>query len=164
MEGSPAFEKLQRIVLDKTLQEDLRKATLHGGSSIFKTKNALDKLYRRRKIMCPLFTYELYAMLSTMHYNTLVFAETDGERKVRRSSGVQNKFCSSRRVLENLVEHSWRDQIVEAVLEEHLADYHVPLNEVNHDTTKIQDFAATQGHFVGEDSKDTLVSFYELGD
>ncbi|RCN31905.1 hypothetical protein ANCCAN_22305 [Ancylostoma caninum] len=84
-----------------------------------------------------------------MHYNTLVFAETDGERKVRRSSGVQNKFCSSRRVLENLVEHSWRDQIVEAVLEEHLADYHVPLNE---------------GHFVGGDSKDTLESIYELGD
>ncbi|KAL6741821.1 hypothetical protein Aduo_015037 [Ancylostoma duodenale] len=163
--GSPAFEKLRRIVLNKDLQEDLKKANLRAGYTIFKTKNALDKLYRRKKIIYPFFAYKLYAMLSTMHYNTLVLAETAGERKVERCSGVQNKFCSrSRRVLETLVEPLWRDQIVEAVLEEHFANCHVTLNEVNYDKTEIREFGAAQSHFVGKDFKDSLESFYELGD
>ncbi|RCN45593.1 hypothetical protein ANCCAN_08428 [Ancylostoma caninum] len=67
----------------------------------------------------PLFTYKLYTMLSTMHFNTLRLAEMAGERRVQRVIDVQRKYFrrTTRMVFKTPVEHLWRDQIAQAVLD-----------------------------------------------
>ncbi|RCN31903.1 hypothetical protein ANCCAN_22303 [Ancylostoma caninum] len=161
---SHAFEKLRKIVLNKTPQDDLSKANLRGGYTILKTKNVLDKLYLRRKILHPLFTYKLYAMLSTMHFNTLVFAETNGEWKVEQNGGARRKIPrKSGKVFRAPVLHSWRDQIVEAVLEEQVVEHGVPLKDVKHDASQVQGSIFVESLFDGRETKDIKESFYELG-
>ncbi|EYC21661.1 hypothetical protein Y032_0019g3947 [Ancylostoma ceylanicum] len=165
MEQSHIFEKLRQIGLNSSLQEELGKARIRRGRSLFKKKSALDILYHKRKILYPLFTYKLYAMLSTMHFNALILADIAGEGKEEQSSEAHSKFFGkSRKISKTIVLHSWRDQIIEAVLEEHFAERHILLKEVKDDAINHQEFVAAENHFVGGDSKDTLESFYELGD
>ncbi|KIH44835.1 hypothetical protein ANCDUO_25133 [Ancylostoma duodenale] len=128
-EGTPAFERLRSVVLNKVLQRDLPKASPHGGTSVCEAKNALDRLYCRKEIFYPLFTYKLYAMLSTMHFNTLRLAELAGERRVERVVEVQRKYFTrtSRVVFKTPVEHVWRQEIVQAVLDARKEHLEVPL-------------------------------------
>ncbi|EYC38540.1 hypothetical protein Y032_0711g1739 [Ancylostoma ceylanicum] len=72
-----------------------------------------------KKYFFPLFTYKLYAMLSTMHFNTLTLAELAGERRVQRVVEVQRKYITrtSRIVFKSPVQQLWRNQITQAVLE-----------------------------------------------
>ncbi|EYB92582.1 hypothetical protein Y032_0192g1360 [Ancylostoma ceylanicum] len=124
-EGTPAFERLRSVVLNKVLQRDLPKASPREGTSVCEAKNALDRLYCRKEIFYHLFTYKLNAMLSTMHFNTLRLAELAGERSVERVVEVQRKYFTrtSRVVLKTPVEHLWRQEIMQAVLDarkEHL--------------------------------------------
>ncbi|EYB99046.1 hypothetical protein Y032_0125g1256 [Ancylostoma ceylanicum] len=107
MEGIPAFDRLSHLVLNKNLRKDLAKANPRGGTSICESKNALDRLYCRKEIFYPLFTYKLYTMLSTMHFNTLRL----GERRVQRVIDVQRKYFrrTTRMVFKTPVEHLWRD-------------------------------------------------------
>ncbi|EYC21665.1 hypothetical protein Y032_0019g3950 [Ancylostoma ceylanicum] len=165
VEGSHAFEKLGQIGLNKSSQKELSKTRLRGGCSIFKTKNALDRLYRKRKVLYPLFTYKLYAMLSTMHFNTLAFAEVADERRIERGRGTPSKFLAkSRKVSKPPVVHAWRDTIVEAVLEELLVEHGVPPRNVKRDTSEIQGSVIVENMFDRGETKDTVESFYELGD
>ncbi|RCN34491.1 hypothetical protein ANCCAN_19668 [Ancylostoma caninum] len=128
-EGTPAFERLRRLVLNKVLQRDLPKASPRGGSSICESKNALDRLYCRKEIFYPLFTYKLYEMLSTMHFNTLRLAELAGERRVERVVEVQRKYFTrtSRVAFKTPVEHIWQDQITQAILDARRKHHEEPL-------------------------------------
>ncbi|RCN41400.1 hypothetical protein ANCCAN_12667, partial [Ancylostoma caninum] len=120
---------LRRLVLNKVLQRDLPKASPRGGTSICESKNALDRLYCRKEIFYPLFTYKLYEMLSTMHFNTLRLAELAGERRVERVVEVQRKnFTRTSRVaFKTPVEHIWRDQITQAILDARRKHHEEPL-------------------------------------
>ncbi|RCN50519.1 hypothetical protein ANCCAN_03373 [Ancylostoma caninum] len=133
MEGTPAFDRLSRLVLNRNLQKDLAKASPRGGTSICESKNALDRLYCRKEIFYPLFTYKLYTMLSTMHFNTLRFAEMAGERKVQRVIDVQRKYFrrTTRMVFKTPVEHLWRDQIAQAVLDSRREHHELPPEDVD---------------------------------
>ncbi|RCN24966.1 hypothetical protein ANCCAN_29324, partial [Ancylostoma caninum] len=104
-------------------------ASPRGGTSVCEAKNALDRLYCRKEIFYPLFTYKLYAMLSTMHFNTLRLAELAGERRVERVVEVQRKYFTrtSRVVFKTPVEHVWRHEIVQAVLDARKEHLEAPL-------------------------------------
>ncbi|KIH60028.1 hypothetical protein ANCDUO_09729 [Ancylostoma duodenale] len=116
-EGTPAFDRLSHLVLNKNLQKDLAKASPRGGTSISN----------------PLFTYKLYTMLSTMHFNTLRLAEMAGERRVQRVIEVQRKYFrrTSRMVFKTPVEHLWRDQIAQAVLDARREHHELPPEDVD---------------------------------
>ncbi|RCN27217.1 hypothetical protein ANCCAN_27050 [Ancylostoma caninum] len=64
---SDAYQTFRNIVLTKSFQRDLAKASPYGGTSICETKHALDRLYCRKEIFYPVSTYHLYAKLATMH-------------------------------------------------------------------------------------------------
>ncbi|EYC15178.1 hypothetical protein Y032_0037g3365 [Ancylostoma ceylanicum] len=132
-EGTPAFDRLRQLVLNKNLQKDLAKASPRGGTSICESKNALDRLYCRKEIFYPLFTYKLYTMLSTMHFNTLRFAEMAGERRVQRVVDVQRKYFrrTTRMVFKTPVEHLWRDQIAQVVLDARREQHDLPPEDVD---------------------------------
>ncbi|KIH68102.1 hypothetical protein ANCDUO_01563 [Ancylostoma duodenale] len=85
------------------------------------------------KITSPLFTYKLYTMLSTMHFNTLRFAEMAGERKVQRVIDVQRKYFrgTTRMVFKTAVEHLWRYQIAQAVLDARREHHELPHEDVD---------------------------------
>ncbi|RCN24707.1 hypothetical protein ANCCAN_29591 [Ancylostoma caninum] len=133
MEGTPAFDRLSHLVLNKNLQKDLAKASPRGGTSICESKNALDGLYCRKEIFYPLFTYKLYTMLSTMHFNTLRLAEMAGERRVQRVIDVQRKYFrrTTRMAFKTPVEHLWRDQIAQAVLDARREHHELPPEDVD---------------------------------
>ncbi|EYB96958.1 hypothetical protein Y032_0145g2503 [Ancylostoma ceylanicum] len=105
------------------------------------------------KILYPLSTYKLYAMLSTMHFNTLTLAELAGERRVQRIVEVQRKFFTrtSRTVFKSPVQHSWRDQITPAVLEARQRYHEVPPDEVD-----LQAIIDVEAGFDGGESEDLL--------
>ncbi|KHJ99681.1 hypothetical protein OESDEN_00335 [Oesophagostomum dentatum] len=106
---SDAYQSLRKIVLTKTFQRDLAKASPHGGTSICETKNALDR---------PISTYPMYVKLATMHLNTLRLAEIAGERREVRVLEIQRKYYrrKSRISFKNPVPHIWRDEILEEVM------------------------------------------------
>ncbi|RCN33235.1 hypothetical protein ANCCAN_20947 [Ancylostoma caninum] len=133
MEGTPAFHRLSHLVLNKNLQKDLTKASPRGGTSICESKNALDRLYCRKEIFCPLFTYKLSSMLSTMHFNTHRVAEMAGERRVQRVIDVQRKYFrrTTRMVFKTPVEHLWRDQIAQAVPDARREHHELPPEDVD---------------------------------
>ncbi|EYC11087.1 hypothetical protein Y032_0052g2208 [Ancylostoma ceylanicum] len=106
------------IVLTKSFQRDLAKASPYGGTSICETKHALDRLYCRKEIFYPVSTYHLYAKLATMHINTLRLAEMAGERNVLRVLQIQRKYNrrKSTIVFKSPVPHKWRDDVLDEVL------------------------------------------------
>ncbi|EYC05720.1 hypothetical protein Y032_0080g1330 [Ancylostoma ceylanicum] len=161
-EGTAAFERLERLVLNKTLQRDLAKASHRGGTSVCESKNALDRLYCRKEIFYPLFTYKLYAMLSTMHFNTLRLAEMAGERRVQRVIEVRRKFFSraSRMVFKAPVPHLWRDQIAQAVLDARRRHHEDPAAEVNlqDDELNVQEMIDAEDAFEGGEVEDIFDS------
>ncbi|EYC29786.1 hypothetical protein Y032_0005g2264 [Ancylostoma ceylanicum] len=160
-EGTAAFEGLRRLVLNRTLQKDLAKASPRGGTSICESKNALDRLYCRKKIFYPLFTYKLYAMLATMHFNTLRLAEMAGERRVQRVIEVRRKYFrrTSRMIFKAPVEHVWRDQISHAVLE---------ARRVHHDEgnipDEVQEMIDAEDVYEGGEPEDVLDSLFSSDD
>ncbi|KAL6743354.1 hypothetical protein Aduo_016400 [Ancylostoma duodenale] len=119
--------------ITRNLQKDLAKASSRGGTFICESKNALDRLYCRKETLYPLFTYKLYTMLSTMHFNTLRFAEMAGERKVQRVIDVQRKYFrgTTRMVFKTAVEHLWRYQIAQAVLDARREHHELPHEDVD---------------------------------
>ncbi|EYC26345.1 hypothetical protein Y032_0010g1104 [Ancylostoma ceylanicum] len=155
-EGTPAFQKLRQLVLNKTLQKDSARASPRGGTSVCESKNALDRLYCRKEIFYPLITYKLYAMLSTMHFNTLTLAELAGERREQRVVEVQRKYFTrtSRMVFKSPVQHLWRDQITQAVLEARQGYHEVPPDEVD-----IQAMIDAEAAFDGGEPEDLFEAF-----
>ncbi|KHJ95650.1 hypothetical protein OESDEN_04404 [Oesophagostomum dentatum] len=114
---SDAYQNLRKVVLTKSFQRDLARASPYGGTSICETKNALDRLYCRKEIFYPVSTYHLYAKLATMHLNTLRLAEMAGERNVVRRVEVQRKYNRWKSTInfKNPVAHKWRDDILDEV-------------------------------------------------
>ncbi|EYC45386.1 hypothetical protein Y032_0430g1306 [Ancylostoma ceylanicum] len=159
-EGTAAFEGLKRLVLNRSLQKDLAKASPRGGTSICESKNALDRLYCRKEIFYPLFTYKLYAMLATMHLNTLRLAEMAGERRVQRVIEVRRKYFrrTSRMVFKAPVEHIWRDQISQAVLEARREHHEDPEGAIPDKVQEMMDAEDVYERGGPEDILDTLFS------
>ncbi|EYC36955.1 hypothetical protein Y032_0841g2631 [Ancylostoma ceylanicum] len=158
-EGTPAFERLRSVVLNKVLQRDLPKASPRGGTSVCEAKNALDRLYCRKEIFYPLFTYKLYAMLSTMHFNTLRVAELAGERRVERVVEVQRKYFTrtSRVVFKTPVEHVWRQEIMQAVLDARKEHLEAPSAE-DVDALDVQEMVEAEAAFYEGDPEPNLES------
>ncbi|KAK5977922.1 hypothetical protein GCK32_019661 [Trichostrongylus colubriformis] len=119
---SAAYKEFRKVVLNKSLQRDLPKASPYGGTSICEAKNALDRIYCRKEIFYPMATYPLYTMMATMHLNTLRLAEMSGERKVLKIREIQRKYLNrkSKLVLKSPAKHLWRDLVLEEVLSERL--------------------------------------------
>ncbi|EYC03008.1 hypothetical protein Y032_0096g2898 [Ancylostoma ceylanicum] len=159
-EGTAAFEGLKRLVLNRSLQKDLAKASPRGGTSICESKNALDRLYCRKEIFYPLFTYKLYAMLATMHFNTLRLAEMAGERRVQHVIEVRRKYFrrTSRMVFKAPVEHIWRDQISQAVLEARREHHEDPKGAIPDEVQEMMDAEDVYERGEPEDIFDTFFS------
>ncbi|KAK5976122.1 hypothetical protein GCK32_017319 [Trichostrongylus colubriformis] len=115
---SEAYQNFRDVILTKSFQRDLMKASTYGGTSICEAKNALDRIYCRKEIFYPIATYPLYAMMATLHINTLRLAEISGERKVLKTREVQRKYLDrkSKQVLKSPAKHLGRDLVLDGVL------------------------------------------------
>ncbi|RCN53702.1 hypothetical protein ANCCAN_00196 [Ancylostoma caninum] len=113
MEGTPAFDRLSQLVLNKNSQKDLAKASPRGGTSICESKNALDRLYCRKEIF----------------ENFLRWLVRGGYRII----DVQRKYFrrTTRMVFKTPVEHLWRDQIAQAVLDARRQHHELPPEDVD---------------------------------
>ncbi|KHJ96659.1 hypothetical protein OESDEN_03379 [Oesophagostomum dentatum] len=125
-QGTPAYEWLRQLVLNRTFQKDLVKANNLGGTSICESKNALDDCTGAKKPTSnPVDTYKLYSMLSAMHFNSLRLAEMAGGRGEQRTLYVQRKYYmrQSRIMFKNPIEHVCREHIIQDVLQRRLQSH-----------------------------------------
>lgn len=100
-------------------------------------------------------------MLSTMHFNTLTLAEMAGERRVERIIEVQRKYFTrtSRMVFKSSVEHLWRDQITQAVLDASREHHDVPPGEVH-----VQELIDAEAVLDGGEPEDLFEAFLSSDD
>ncbi|EYB94530.1 hypothetical protein Y032_0170g248 [Ancylostoma ceylanicum] len=114
---SDVYQAFRNIVLTRSFQKDLAKASPYGGTSICETKHALDRLYCRKEIFYPLSTYHVYAKLATTHINTLRLAEMAGERNVLRVLQIQRKYNRRKSTIVSKfhVPYKWRDDVLAEV-------------------------------------------------
>ncbi|VDO15673.1 unnamed protein product [Haemonchus placei] len=120
--GSKAHEEARKVILTKSFQRDLPRASPYGGTSICGEKNALDRIYCRKEIFYPNATCPLYAMMATMHINTLRLAEHTVQRRVLKTREIQRKYLSRKSKLEekSSAKHLWRDLVLDEVLRNRL--------------------------------------------
>ncbi|VDL79101.1 unnamed protein product [Nippostrongylus brasiliensis] len=117
--GSEAYELFTAVILNADFQADLERVCVFDGASVCEAKNVLDAVYCRRATSYPLNVFKAYTMISTLHFNAVLYEELVETSPQEEAPSVRRKSNKSTQpvVVESTsIDNKWRRDILNSVL------------------------------------------------